>query len=286
MSLPLDHKGMAIRMVGTVQDITELKRASEEIYLLQTTSVAVSASGNLHDALVGYAKDISLTGWVYGRGVEADSSDGTLLERDHVYYSSIEGFEKFSAPYRRNDLPPGIGLPGRAWSKKQPVWIQDVTADPLSARPDCQRSRIEGRHCIPITTDNEVIGVIVFYDLKNKEKDERIIKLVLTGIIPDRFDRQAQAGRGNHCARTRRNCVPFLTMPYQRSFTSRDVYEGRYLFINRQFDEKLFCLTRDAVKGETDLDLWPKELACEAVISGKRPRRVIESKMRLPETFL
>ena len=135
----LDHKGMAIRMVGTVQDITELKRASEEIYLLQTISVAVSASGNLHDALVMVIQKIcSFTGWVYGEAWRP-TPDGTLLERDHAYYSSIEGFEKFSALTEGMTFPPGIGLPGRAWSKKQPVWIQDVTADPYYLRAQIAR---------------------------------------------------------------------------------------------------------------------------------------------------
>src|SRR3990167_4721160 len=63
----LNDAGKVIRMVGTVQDITERKRAEEEIHLLQTTTLAVSASDNLHDALVAVMKQVcNVTGWVYG----------------------------------------------------------------------------------------------------------------------------------------------------------------------------------------------------------------------------
>ena len=169
-------------------------------------------------------------------------------------------------------FPPGIGLPGRAWSKKQPVWIQDVTADPYYLRAQIAREAgLKAGIAFPITTDNEVIGVIVFYDLKTKEKDERIIKLVLTvlsqiGSIVKR--KQAEESLRESEEKMRSILDNTTAVVY-----IKDV-QGRFLFINRQF-EKLFRLTRDAVKGKTDLDLWPKEMA-EAFQANDR--RVIESK--------
>ena len=267
-----DHAGRGTRMVGMSQDITEQKRASEEIYLLQTISIAVSASGNLHDALVMVIQKIcNFTGWVYGEAWKPNP-DGTLLERDHAYYSRIEGFEKFNAFTEGMTFPLSIGLPGRAWSERQPVWIQDVTVDPYYLRAQIAREvGLKTGIAFPITTDNEVVSVIVFYDLKTKEKDERIMQVVLTvlsqiGSIVKR--KQAEEALRESEEKLRSILDNTTAVVYVK-----DV-QGRYLFINRQF-EKLFRLTRDAVKGKTDLDLWPKEMA-EAFQANDR--RVIESK--------
>lgn len=267
-----DNAGKAIRMAGTIQDITEQKRASEEMHLLQTMAMAVSASKDLHEALIVTIRKVcDFTGWVYGEAWNPNP-DGTLLERDHAYHSSIEGFEKFSAFTEGMTFPLGMGLPGRAWSKKQPVWIQDVTVDPYYLRARIAREvGLKTGIAFPIIADNVVVSVIVFYDLKTKEKDERIVQLVLTvlsqiGSIVKR--KQAEDALRQSEGKMRSILDNATAVVYVK-----DV-EGRYLFINRQF-EKLFHRTRDAIKGKTDLDLWPKEVA-DAVQANDR--RVIESK--------
>src|SRR3990172_13378850 len=62
-----DSIGRAVRMVGTVQDITERKRAEEEVVLLKTLTLSIKESKDLHDALViTLEKVCSATEWVYG----------------------------------------------------------------------------------------------------------------------------------------------------------------------------------------------------------------------------
>ena len=172
----LNDAGKVIRLVGTVQDITERKRAEEEIYLLQTTTLAVSASDNLHDALVAVIKKVcDVTGRVYGevwiRRPDGDSL-GTqsciFIVRLAVWRNSVRLTEGMTFPL-------GIGLPGRAWSRKQPVWIPDVTLDPNYLRtPIAREVGLKAGTAFPIIADNEVVAVVVFYDLKTEERNDRI----------------------------------------------------------------------------------------------------------------
>ena len=61
-----DNKGRVVQMAGTVQDITERKRAEEEVVLLKTLILSISESKDLHDALVvALEKVCSATGWIY-----------------------------------------------------------------------------------------------------------------------------------------------------------------------------------------------------------------------------
>ena len=216
-------------------------------------------------------KICNFTGWVYGEAWKPNS-DGTLLERDHAYYSSIEGLEKFSVFTEGMTFPLDIGLSGRAWSAKQPVWVRDVTLDPNCLRISiAQEVGLKTGIAFPVIADNEVVAVIVFYHVKVEEENERFIKLVLsvlsqTGSIIKRKQAEDALLDSEERLRSILDNTPAVVCV-------KDV-QGQYLFINRQY-EKLFRLTRDAVKGETDLDLWPKEMA-EAFQANDR--RVIESK--------
>ncbi len=162
-------------------DITAQRHANEEMYLLQTITFALNVSENLHDALViALHKICNFTGWVYGEAWRP-GSDGEFLERDRAYYSAIEGLEKFSAYTEGFTFAKGSGLPGRAWAEKQPVWVQNVTLEPTCLCASIARETgLKTGIAFPIITNNEVVAIIVFYHVKVEERNERLIKLILS----------------------------------------------------------------------------------------------------------
>ncbi|MBI2470692.1 MAG: PAS domain S-box protein [Planctomycetes bacterium] len=172
-------KGKQFRVAAI--DITAQRHANEEIYLLQTITFALNVSENLHDALViALHKICNFTGWVYGEAWRS-GSDGEFLERDHAYYSAIEGLEKFIAYTEGLTFAKGSGLPGRAWAEKQPVWVQNATLEPTCLCASFAREAgLKTGIAFPIITNNEVVAVIVFYHVKVEERNERLIKLILS----------------------------------------------------------------------------------------------------------
>jgi len=268
-----DDTGMAARMVGTVQDITKQKRSSEEIYLLQTMTLAISASKDLHDAFViTIQKVCNFSGWVYGEAWKPNP-DGTLLERDHAYWSSIEGFEKFSAFSEGMTFPSGIGLPGRAWLMKQPIWVQDVTLDLNYLRaPIAREVGLKTGIAFPVIADNEVVAVIVFYHVKAEEENERLIKLVLAVLsqIGSIIRRKRTEGALRESEERLRAILDNTTAVVY----IKDI-QGRYTFINRQF-ENLFHIKMDEIKGKTPYDCFPKEIAASHI---ENDQKVFESKI-------
>lgn len=156
---------------------------TEEIHLLQSLAIAVSTAGNLHDALVvAIQKICNYTGWIYGEAW-MPNQDGTRLECDHAFYGSIEGLEKFSEYSCGHTFAPARGLPGRVWVEKQPVWIRDVAHDPHYLRATIAggvgfRTGI----AFPVITDNKVVSVFVFYSLKEEERNDPLVKLILSTL--------------------------------------------------------------------------------------------------------
>ncbi len=172
-----------VRMVGTLQDITEIKQAREEMNLLKTIFMEVGVSKDLHEALIITIRKVcEMAGFVYGEAWKP-APDGEFLERDHAFYSVDEGLSKFSLFTEGMTFPRNTGLPGRARSKKQPVWIRDLTQD-----PEYLRTQIGGEIgfkmgvAFPVIANDEVVTVIVFYQKEAKESDERLVNLISTVV--------------------------------------------------------------------------------------------------------
>ncbi|MCH7923727.1 MAG: PAS domain S-box protein [Nitrospinae bacterium] len=160
---------------------SELKQAEEEVRLLQTMTMAISEARDFNSALgVALRKVCEATGWVFGEAW-VPSSDGTVLEYSPERYSSVSGLEKFAELSERITFPPGRGLPGRAWTSKQSVWMHDVR---LYMDFDFQRPEItmeadfKAGVAVPVFVGDEVVAVMVFFMFKPHEEDERLIGLV------------------------------------------------------------------------------------------------------------
>ena len=178
-----DASGKFVSCLEIARNITGRKQAEADIHFLQTILMKISASKNLHDALLTTIKMIcNFSGWVYGEAW-IPNSDGTRLLRNKALYSSIEGFGKFSAVTEWMTFRKGVGLPGRVWSSKQPMWVHDLTLDPEFLGAQVGREvGLKTAIAFPVSVDNEVVTVIVFYQTEAKEKDERLIKFVSAAV--------------------------------------------------------------------------------------------------------
>lgn len=161
------------------QEIAERRQAEEEIRLLQTLTLAISESQDTHSALgVVLRKVCEATGWVLGQAW-IPIPDATLLHCSPAWYSSVSGLEEFRILSEGFTFPPGIGLPGSAWSAKQTVWMRDVTESTNFPRlPIAKKIGLKAGLAIPVFVDNEVAAVIEFFMLELREGDERVERLV------------------------------------------------------------------------------------------------------------
>ena len=166
-------------IVITLVDITDRRHAQDDIRLLQTITVAISESEDLHAALVIKLRKVcEATGWIYGEAW-IPNSDGTCLERSMAWYSTTDGLEKFTSLSMGFTFPKGTGLPGRVWSLKQPEWVKDVTHDASFMRAHAAAEvGLKAGLAIPVLAKKEVVAVMVFFMFEAREEDKHLIKLI------------------------------------------------------------------------------------------------------------
>ena len=127
--------------------------------------------------------------------------DGPCLECSPGWYSSVSGVKEFRKESEGLTLVPNIGLPGRAWISKRPVWIPDLAQDNNFPRArSARKAGLKTGMAVPILADNEVVAVIEFFGRESRQEDKHLVQFVVAvanqvGIviqrrrIQDQFDR-------------------------------------------------------------------------------------------------
>jgi PAS domain S-box-containing protein len=172
--------GEVYRFAGVAEDITDQKRAEEQVQFLQSITKAIFESQDFETALgVALQKVCEVTGWILGEAW-VPHPDGSVLEC-RTWYNSESCLEEFTKASQEFQFTPGSGLPGRVWNSKQPEWRRDVSMEPSHIYPRCQLVRKFGLRAalgIPIVVEDSVLAVLVFYMFEAHEKDEQLIELI------------------------------------------------------------------------------------------------------------
>ena len=162
----------------SIIDVTKRKQAENEIRLLLILTQDISESTDFRTAMqVVLRRVCESTGWVYGESW-IPSPDGSCLISCPSWYNSIDSLEEFRKASEEFKYPPDIGLPGRVWSSKKPLWVRDVMLDTNFTRLQIARNAgIKAGMAIPVLAGHEVVSVMTFFLLETREEDEKMVEL-------------------------------------------------------------------------------------------------------------
>jgi PAS domain S-box-containing protein len=250
-----DEHGRPVVMQGVMLDITSRKRAEDELELRYAVQKRLAEAASLNEGLHGVLRTVAARfGFQAGGFWVADDHEERLKLADMWYAEGSHG-EELERASRALLLAPGEGLPGRAWSDGEPVWVDEL--DGNANFPRAAAAEACGLHtgiACPVVSGNQVRGVLEFFAAERRPSDPEVISLLsaVGALIADFVATRSVIEEH----RTRLQAV----LDNAPAIVYAKDGQGRFLFVNRRFEEVL-AVSGEAIMGKTDYDLMPVEVA-------------------------
>ncbi|HEY3134497.1 MAG TPA: GAF domain-containing protein [Blastocatellia bacterium] len=176
-----DESGRPRRMFGSVQDITERKRAEQRLMAQHTVTQVLAEAATLEEATAKILQAVcECLVWDVGALWSLDKEAGVLRCVEVWHKESIE-VPEFEATSRETTFIPGIGLPGRVWFSREPMYIPDVVRDANFPRaPIAAREVLHAAFGFPILLGGEVLGVMEFFSYEIRQPDQDLLDMMAT----------------------------------------------------------------------------------------------------------
>ncbi len=176
-----DALGRPHRMFGTVQDITERKQAEQRLVAQHTVTQILAQAATLQEATAKILQAVcECLVWDVGALWSIDKEAGVLRCVEVWHKESIE-VPEFEATSRETTFIPGIGLPGRVWFSREPIYIPDVVRDANFPRaPFAAREVLHAAFGFPILLGGEVLGVMEFFSYEIRQPDQDLLDMMAT----------------------------------------------------------------------------------------------------------
>jgi PAS domain S-box-containing protein len=176
-----DESGRPRRMFGSVQDITERKRAEQRLMAQHTVAQVLAEAVTLEEATPKILRAVcECLVWDVGALWSRDHEAGVLRCVEVWHKESVE-VPEFEATSRETTFMPGIGLPGRVWFSREPMYIPDVVHDSNFPRaPITGGEVLHAAFGFPILLGGEVLGVMEFFSHEIREPDRDLLNMMAT----------------------------------------------------------------------------------------------------------
>ncbi|MCM0593694.1 MAG: adenylate/guanylate cyclase domain-containing protein [Gloeotrichia echinulata CP02] len=173
------------------RDITARQRREQRICAQYAITQILSESQTIKQAMPKILQAICQTlGWDLGElwtpsqyittSVHRDSTN-VVLRCVEMWSSRAVSIREFKGVTWQTTYNSGVGLPGRIWNRRSPLWIRDI-ADGQDLHRS-QSAAAVGLHTafgFPILDDNEILGVMVFLSQDVQPKDVDIIQMMVS----------------------------------------------------------------------------------------------------------
>jgi PAS domain S-box-containing protein len=172
--------------------LKEAQRNEQRVRARDGATRALVSSSSLQEAAPRLLHAVcEAMGWQFGALWNVESR-WNILRCMSTWRDPSADIGEFEAATRTRTFSPGIGLPGRVWTSKQPVWLPDVPQDANFPRaPFAQRVGLRTGVAFPVIVDSEVIAVLEFFAHQKQDSDPELLEMfgAMGGQIGQFFER-------------------------------------------------------------------------------------------------
>ncbi|HKB63344.1 MAG TPA: EAL domain-containing protein [Burkholderiales bacterium] len=164
---------------GVGRAITERKRAEQLQSLEHTVSRSLAEADSVTAAVQAAVRAICETeGWESGRYFRWDDKAHMLRFAD-AWGVSDDVVQQFLAKSRELSYAAGVGLAGKVWQSRQPLWASDITQDTRVDQVALARGvGMRGAFVFPVISEGNAIGVLAFNSREIRESEERLMQAI------------------------------------------------------------------------------------------------------------
>ena len=267
-----DEQGRPAVLQGVMLDITSRKRAEDELELRYAVQKRLAEAASLNEGLHGVLRTVAARfGWVVGAFWTVDEHGENLKLTDMWHADDLDG-EAFESASRALRLSRDEGLPGRAWGRGEPVWVEDASIDPnFPRKAAAQAVGLRGAVACPAVGGNQVRGVLEFFGSEARPLDEEVLSLLpsVGALVADFVS--TRAALEEHRGRFQAVLDNAPTVVFAKDLN------GRYIFVNRRL-EQVIGMPAAQIEGRTNHDLFPQDVA-DAL--AEHDRQVLEARHEL-----
>jgi PAS domain S-box-containing protein len=175
----LNASGELIEFLGTVVDVTEQKRAEEELLVQYRVTRILADAATILEAMPKILQAVcECLGWELGAVWRIDPKAGVLRCAELWRTSSVEAAQ-FEEVIRKTTFRSGSGLPGRVWATGAPEYIADFGRDvALGSADTAAHSALRTVIAFPIVLACEVLGVIGFVSRDVSQPDQKLLAVL------------------------------------------------------------------------------------------------------------
>lgn len=184
MSLPPGNVAANARAGPEATGPEAAARAEDEARLLQAITLEVAEATDFRTALrVVLDKTCEATGWWFGQAW-VPRPDGSALQWFAASRVPSDPVARFRQESEGDAILPGSVLPGRAWSTKRPIWVEDLAADPAFGRARAAvDAGLRAGVAVPVLAGGDVVAVIEFFLAERRREDRGLLGIVQTIAI-------------------------------------------------------------------------------------------------------
>lgn len=170
-----------VEFMGAITDITERKQAEQRLMAQHTVTQILAKAATLEDATGKILQAVcECLVWDVGALWSIDK-EASVLRCVEVWHKEYVEVPQFEAASRETTFMPGIGLPGRVWFSREPIYIPDVIRDANFPRaPIAGRDVLHSAFGFPILLGGEVLAVMEFFSHEIRQPDEDLLNMMAT----------------------------------------------------------------------------------------------------------